>query len=138
MKDLIINILHNPIYMFVACLILHIYSDFHLQGILGSYKCKDYWNIPDNPMPNKYWKDWISALIIHSIEWGIITFLPMAFTLCPIIWCIIVLGNAFIHAIVDHMKANLGIFNLNQDQITHFLQIVATMIFWFITTRHIM
>lgn len=135
MKDIIFNILRNPLYMFWACFILHIFADFKWQGILGSYKCKDYWNVPDNPTPHMYWRDWFSALVIHSIEWSAITFFPLIFTLNPVVWSIYVIGNAFVHAIIDHMKANLNYINLNQDQMAHFFQIIGTLVGWCLTNN---
>lgn len=39
---------------------------------------------------------------------------------------IVFVGNTFIHAIVDHMKANEKIINLWQDQFMHVVQIFVT------------
>lgn len=123
--------LNNIYYVFWMCIVLHLVSDYYLQGILGSMKQIDWWNVPDNPTPSKYWKDWIAALICHSAEWSILTFLPLMFTLNGLTWSFFIIVNLIIHAIVDDLKANRQKLNLNQDQAVHLLQIIISLAVWY-------
>jgi len=120
--------------------LLHIIADFNLQGILADLKQKKWW---EENYPQKLYKDdWIEALCTHSIEWSIITFIPIYFILSvceltdkfknsseinPICLILVVFGTNFIiHAIVDNFKANDHSISLKIDQSIHKLQICIT------------
>lgn len=74
-----------------------------------------------------YEKDYIVGLVLHSIMWSMVTFLPFI----PVVTCrtylIIVVINAILHGVIDHIKCNLYAINLTTDQFLHFVQIVATL-----------
>lgn len=108
------------------CYVLHIFADYYLQGILANMKWKHWW-MKQEYYCDKYRNDYISPLIEHSIEWTVVTFIPLilVFGLIPQVF-VIILINAVIHGIVDDLKANRGMLNLNQDQILHLIQIVAS------------
>lgn len=46
-------------------------------------------------------------------------------------YSILLIGNLIIHFIIDHLKANVHILNLIQDQLIHLIQIVLTWIILF-------
>lgn len=102
----------------------HLLSDYTLQGWLANAKQIKWWmdNAPWDK-DNKYRNDWIAGLVCHSLYWSILTFLPLYHDK----WFVpAVLVNAFIHAVVDHMKCNRLSINLWQDQLFHLAQIVVT------------
>ena len=120
-------------FILLAMVFCHIIDDYNLQGWLASAKQKTYWeqNAPD-PM---YKRDYIMALIMHSISWSFMIMLPvmvyqmyngyslaMAFTLFIV--------NTILHIQIDDMKANKKQINLVQDQLLHLVQIVLT---WLVT-----
>lgn len=114
------------------CILFHIIADFHLQGNLAEFKQKRWWkkNYPDL----KYKKDYIWALLVHSFEWSMITFLPLIPTYyfiyianfhtraCSLLVGIVLLNTMF-HAIIDHWKANKLSISLIEDQVYHLFQI---------------
>ena len=125
----------------IIMIYLHIFDDFHLQGILASMKQKQWWKDAwekDSENSGKtehefsfYEKDYIPALIAHSFSW--------AFTvMIPILWLMhrngevgfdyffMLIWQAFLHGLVDHMKANKRSINLVEDQIYHMIQILMT------------
>lgn len=119
-----IDILHNWIFVFWICVLLHLIADYNLQGILADMKQVVWWwkHAPDN----KYKHDWQAALICHAFMWSIVTFFPLIFTVNSYVFSAIVIINAGIHACIDVMKANLRWINLVEDQIYHLIQIIAT------------
>ena len=76
----------------------------------------------------KYGNDYKMALFEHSLEWSIAIMLPIIFILNANEWIILtcVIVNTIIHYIVDNAKANQLRLNLIQDQLLHFIQILAT------------
>lgn len=99
----------------------HLVSDYTLQGWLADAKQKAWWRKQTTyPM---YKNDWLAGLACHSLYWSILTFLPLYNS---DMWAVIVLGNAVLHAWIDHGKANLRVINLWQDQTLHLLQIVLS------------
>lgn len=110
--------------MMIFC---HIVDDYYLQGILASMKQKDWWkkNAPDK----LYNKDYIVALLMHSISWAfsIMAFLVLITnSLDNIVVYGIFITNILIHAIVDDLKANKKKINLIADQSIHMIQIIVT------------
>ena len=121
------------IFILLAMVFCHIIDDYNLQGWLASAKQKSYWeqNAPDQ----MYKRDYIMALIMHSISWSFMMMLPvmvyqmyngyslaMAFVLFVV--------NTILHIQIDDMKANKKQINLVQDQLLHLIQIVLT---WLVT-----
>lgn len=109
-------------------ILLHIIADFNLQTLLAQFKQKEFWLKYDN----KYHMDWIGSLLLHSIQWTLIVMFPINF-----LWLvkykevpmIIHLLNIIIHMIIDHLKCNKKIINLNTDQFLHFMQILITWLY---------
>ena len=118
------NILNSWILIFWVCVLLHLIADFNLQGILADMKQVIWWrkHAPDK----KYEHDWRAALMCHAFMWAILTFLPLMWCINPYLFSLIIVLNAWIHACIDVMKANLRWINLIDDQIYHLVQIIAT------------
>lgn len=116
--------------MFLISVLLHLIDDFVLQiACFSKLKQKQWWirecekeNINFLPYKN----DYKVALFLHGLEWSIMISLPiiMIGNCNDILLGIIVFINAIIHAIIDHIKANLFKINLIIDQSLHFIQIV--------------
>ena len=132
--------------LFLISLMMHGIADYTLQGILASMKQRIWWvnelikhyKCEDEKLPSDLWMvyrfDFIPALLMHSYMWAFMIILPyglymlamgtlftnMAFVL------FIIIANMIIHAFVDHLKANVGILNLVEDQIIHLLQLIVT------------
>lgn len=116
-------------FILLLMIFLHIYDDYHLQGILASMKQKVWWK--DNA-PNRMYKyDYLMALFCHAFSWSFMIMLPIAayykFTISNLFICVFLL-NVLTHAAVDDLKANQFKINLIQDQTCHFAQIIATFI----------
>ena len=131
----------NPVNLFWLCMLLHLVADYTLQGCLANLKQKKWWDEElkklayktndteaQQKLFTKYEYDYMAALYSHSFMWGILTFLPVMFLVTPHEFSIVVFTNSVIHTIVDHMKANLYVINLCQDQLLHVLQIVVTLV----------
>lgn len=117
----------NAAFIFLWMVFFHIVDDYYLQGWLASAKQKSYWetNAPDELYKN----DYIWALIMHSFSWAFMIMLPVAYYQgfsIDYVFVVIFLVNVMLHAIVDHLKANLKKINLWHDQLFHLLQILAT------------
>ena len=99
-------------------------------------KQKNWWKRQEG-YSNKYQNDYMAALVIHSYSWAFMVMLPIAivqgFEVGTLFAWILVL-NASIHLLVDHVKANLMRINLVTDQFIHFIQIVLTFIVWNLKT----
>lgn len=121
-----IDILHNWIFVFWICVLLHLIADYNLQGILADMKQVVWWR--KQTSDKKYEHDWIAALMCHSFMWSIVTFCPLMFLTNAYVFSVTICINAGIHACVDVMKANLFWINLIEDQIFHIIQIVATLL----------
>lgn len=135
--------LKHPVTVFWLCMVLHLIADYTLQGCLADLKTKQWWKIsvdtliaehPDwsfekNHIVQKmYLNDYMAGLICHSLMWSILTFLPLLLitTVGMVSYAIIV--NTVTHMVIDHMKANMHMINLRQDQFAHFIQILSTVI----------
>ena len=121
--------------VFLACLALHFFSDFTLQGLLAQLKCQDWWkkNYPE-PL---YRNDWLCGLIEHAVYWVLVT-------AAPIIWLwrggafalvFLLATQAALHAWIDHWKANKHDMSLSLDQILHVVQIGVIVSVWYGTWR---
>lgn len=116
--------------IFLLMILLHIFDDFHLQGILKHMKQKAWWK-KQEWYDEMYENDYQTALHTHSMQWAIMTSLPLWFV--PAVSTqtlgLIVLLNAIIHYYVDDLKCNKMKINLSTDQLIHVVQITLT---WFI------
>ncbi len=117
----------SKLYIIMLMLFMHIIDDYRLQGILASMKQQSWWK--ENAPDKKYKNDYIVALLMHSFSWAFMIMLPVAAYLnfsTGTAFYIALFTNCFIHAIVDHMKANKYVINLVQDQTIHVIQIIIT------------
>ncbi len=117
----------TKLFVILWMIFFHVVADYNLQGWLASAKQKTYW---EQNAPEKLYKyDYIMALIMHSIGWTFMIMLPIAYIYqfnVDLGFVILFIGNVFVHGVVDHMKANVGLINLWQDQIMHIIQIGST------------
>ena len=125
----------NVFAILILMIFLHIVDDFYLQGILAKLKQKSTWQNSSETESYKDLcdKDHIAALIIHSISWSTVILLPILFIYKlnpPLVIYILYFVNIIVHAIIDHLKANLKAINLCQDQCVHLIQIVLTWLIW--------
>ena len=131
----------KPCNLFWLCFLLHLVADYTLQGILCDLKQQGWWfeqlkklayktndTEKQDRLFAKYSHDYISGLICHAAMWSILTFLPLMFVCSQLVFAVVVVCNLAIHCLVDHLKANKRLINLNQDQALHLLQIVATLV----------
>ena len=114
-------------------LLLHLFADYTLQGILADLKQKGWWKKQCEKYGvdfHKYRYDYICGIICHSLYWTLVTFAPLIFfkDMSDVHIAVIVIGNTAFHAIVDHIKANKFSINLIVDQALHLVQIAATVI----------
>lgn len=117
----------------VVCMIFcHIIDDFILQApCLVLLKQKSYWKeaCPKEIYERLYKNDYIVALLIHGFSWAFSIQLPFLILfgfMVDHVFLISLIVNAFIHAFIDHLKANKLKINLIQDQLLHLLQILYT------------
>lgn len=104
---------------------LHIVDDYTLRGILANMKQKSWCLEQTNSILYKY--DYVWALIMHSFSWTFMITLPIMYLFkfeLNIEFLTLFIVNMIIHAIVDHVKANMKYINLWEDQIIHILQII--------------
>lgn len=116
--------------IFVICLMLfmHVLDDYVLQApCLCNLKQRDFWK--KNAPEKQYKYDYIVALIMHSLSWSFMIMLPCAFALNFnvgfgfVYWFVF---NTALHALTDHLKANVKVINLWIDQSCHMVQIAGT------------
>ena len=114
----------NTIFVILWMLFFHVVADYNLQGWLASAKQKSYWQ--ENAPDKLYKHDYIMALIMHSISWTFMVMLPIAYVNqfnIGIGFVGMFIANVAIHAVVDHLKANMKLINLWHDQLMHICQI---------------
>ena len=115
--------------LLIFMIFAHITDDYYLQGWLASAKTKNWW---EKNAPNKlYSKDYIMALLCHSLSWSIMIFLPILiyslYNQIDLNWFYLAIPiNLIIHAVIDDLKANKFKINLIIDQNIHFTQIFIT------------
>jgi hypothetical protein len=123
---------------------LHVFADFHLQGILANMKQQRWWEkqecefvkeMIDRGADRVDWvsceKDYIPALLLHAFEWSFIVCIPLMYFV-GFTWqgaCLVLL-NAAMHAYVDDLKCNQLQVSLVTDQLCHLVQILCTLALW--------
>jgi len=115
------------IFVVMLMLFCHVVADYNLQGWLAQAKQKEYWetNAPDK----LYAKDYICALLMHSISWAFMIMLPIALYLdfnVNMTFVLVFVINTLLHMWCDDLKANKKRINLWHDQILHIGQIAYT------------
>lgn len=120
----------NAIFVLLLMIFFHVIDDFVLQPVcLSTLKQKSYWEA--NAPEDLYKKDYICALIMHSISWTFMIMLPIAYIQGFAIdgWFLFMfVFNVVFHALVDDTKANMKVINLWADQLLHIMQIVLTFV----------
>ena len=119
--------------LFLFMIFCHIVDDYYLQGILASMKQRKWWK---NNAPEPMYKyDWAIALLEHAFSWAFMVHLPLLLyrylgliEYSGFVFLASFIINWIIHAVVDHLKANLFKINLIQDQVLHICQIAMTWI----------
>lgn len=109
--------------VFLLMIAMHVIEDFHLQGRMADMKQKSWWE----EYPSQYRRGYVPVLILHGMEWSILVSLPLLLITGLNVPGIVLLGiviNGFVHAIVDDLKANRFLINLETDQSIHILQIL--------------
>ncbi len=129
------------IVLFLSMIWLHIYDDYHTQGILAQFKQKKWWK--ENYPQDLYKHDWRIALYEHAFQWSFTTMLPLlVYSMWAwketglyhglIWWTGLLVINTKVHAEIDNEKANDLTISLFIDQILHILQIGFTIILFMI------
>lgn len=127
------------IVLFLSMIWLHIYDDYHTQGILAQFKQEKWWE--ENYPQDLYKNDWKIALYEHAFQWSFTVMLPLlVYSMWAwkesglyhglIWWTGLLAINTGIHAEIDNEKANKLEISLFTDQILHILQIGFTIIFF--------
>lgn len=114
-------------FVYLLMLFCHIIDDYNLQGWLASAKQKEWWK--KNAPETMYEKDYLMALLMHSLSWSFMIMLPISIYYgfnVGIGYAITMMVNTFVHAIVDDLKANKKKINLWFDQAFHLIQIAIT------------
>ena len=138
-------ICEDLIILIITAVALHIFVDFHLQGLLADLKQQRWWldNVFSKGFSHRYDKDYLAALIIHGLEWSIfvhIPFLIMVYLHYPEISVILlgsVLLHAILHAFIDDLKCNRLKLSLIQDQLLHFGQIIVIIVTYIVAINYI-
>ena len=115
-------------FIILAMIFAHIVDDWVLQGKLANFQQRSWWL---EVAPDELYKhDYIMALVIHSMSWSFMIQLPLAYFHfgfdVSLGFVIAFVVNAFIHGIVDDLKANRHKLNLITDQLIHLAQIFVT------------
>lgn len=122
--------------LFAFMLFLHIVDDYYLQGILASMKQKAWWKKQESYC-DKYKNDHIVALIMHSCSWSFMILIPyIIYGTASLLYGVMFISNATIHAIIDHLKANKKKINLCTDQALHIVQIVVAFVVLIMNIPH--
>lgn len=111
-------------YLLLPLMILcHIIEDFHIQGKMADMKQSSFWR----PYGEKYANDWKPVIILHGMEWAMLTSMPcvvMSWFDVPMWFVLVIVTMGLLHAYIDHLKANVGKINLITDQTLHMTQIM--------------
>lgn len=120
----------EKILLLISMLYLHIADDYRHQGILAAMKQKSWWE--EHAPGDLYRHDYIIALHEHAFSWTVAIHIPAVvyrLYLGDMIntpdFLILFIITWLIHAMVDHLKANLHTISLVQDQLCHVLQVWA-------------
>lgn len=135
------------VYIALAVLAMHVVADFLLQGVMANMKQRIWWvdeliklrQDANGKLPRAIWDvykhDYIVALLAHSYLWSFCILIPIGIYMAalgtlvanaPIIVAFL-FGNTIVHAIIDHLKANVGVICLVEDQILHLVQLGITL-----------
>lgn len=118
----------SKLFIIMLMVFCHIVDDYYLQGILAQMKQRTWWRF-DAYDPKFYGKDYLMALAMHGFSWAFMVMLPVAayqnFDPSPNFYAMFLI-NWVAHSVIDHMKANIRIINLVQDQLLHIVQIGCT------------
>jgi hypothetical protein len=118
----------SNIFVIIVMLFMHVLDDYVLQApCLCSLKQRDFWK--KNAPEEQYKKDYIVALIMHSLSWSFMIMLPCAIALDFNVgggFIFFFIFNTVFHAFIDHLKANVKVINLWVDQSCHMVQIAST------------
>lgn len=115
------NIIKEPLFIFLWMIFMHIVDDYYLQGILAQMKQKKWW--VENAPQDLYKNDYKMALLCHSFSWAFMIMLPLAINNFNKWWWMFIMINMITHYIIDNLKANELKINLITDQIVHLAQI---------------
>ena len=131
----------RALFILIIMLFLHVFADYHLQGVLATLKQKSSW--PQKPQDNIFRFDYKPALIEHAFEWSFVVMLPCLISIwhaCTdlswpnirigAIYLSLLLLNVILHEACDDLKANDKSINLTADQIFHVVQIFVTWFLW--------
>lgn len=119
-------------FILMAMVFCHIVDDYYLQGVLANLKQKSWWE--KNAPEKMYKKDHLVALFMHGFSWSFMVHLPLVlYSFITKTESYLVIGascicHAVLHAVVDHLKANVRCINLIQDQMVHLAQIAVIFI----------
>ena len=120
--------------LFLFMVLLHLFADFTLQGVLADLKQRSWWRAQcqrHGVSSNLYDYDHICGLVCHSLYWTLLTFSPLIFLMSSTIQALVIVAiNTVIHAVTDNAKANKHKINLIQDQLLHLAQIAFTVVFF--------
>lgn len=108
--------------LLLLMILCHIVEDFHIQGVMANMKQKSFWK----PYGEKYARDWKPVIILHGMEWAILTSMPCLVASwfdVPLWFILVIVAMGLLHAYIDHLKANVGNINLIIDQTFHLIQI---------------
>ena len=126
----------NDVMILIGMIWLHIFADYHLQGILCFMKQMEWWKKQPG-YSEKYRRDYRSALFAHAFEWAFIVMIPMLWSVINggtwhdgRMYVFLLIANYITHAYVDDAKANEGRITLRKDQAIHLSQILATWVIW--------
>lgn len=120
--------------LLLTMIFFHIIDDFKTQGILAKMKQKSFYTEYRYKV-NMYRYDHIVALLAHAFSWAFMVHIPgIAYLLLMGKWSmfenawvayiIFFIMHMLIHALTDHLKANVYFINLIEDQFIHILQII--------------
>lgn len=117
--------------LFLYMLFCHCIADFILQTkFIARAKSIEYWKNNKNAK-SKY--EFISVLIVHSFMWALCIHFPIILLLQyneTMLFSSIIINTIF-HFIIDHLKCNMHLIDLNQDQTFHLIQIALTRLMFF-------
>lgn len=120
----------NSIFVICLMLFMHVLDDYVLQApCLCNLKQRDFWE--KSAPEEQYKKDYIVALIMHSLSWSFMIMLPCAIALDFNVgagFVFFFIFNTAFHALIDHLKANVKVINLWIDQSCHMIQIAGTFV----------
>ena len=118
--------------LFLLMFLAHCIDDFFFQGgCLVNLKQKSWWD--KQTQDAKYKNDYKMGLFIHAFEWSaMLCFVLILFGASEWFLAGSFIINGSIHMFVDDLKANKFKINLIQDQTIHLIQIVATVVLFYV------